>query len=134
LWSDRHLQLANGLTHKMDIALAAHAIEGRAPLLDHRILEWAQSLDDRDLVRGREKKVLFRAAYASELPPEVLSRRKHGFGAPVAQWLNGSLRDDFEAVMPSPLLDVRSQSDQTGQRAWTLYTFARWAQEWGAAW
>jgi asparagine synthase (glutamine-hydrolysing) len=134
LWSDRHLQLANGLTHKMDIALSAHGVEGRAPLLDHRILEWAQNLEDRDLVHGREKKTLFRAAFSPELPPEVLSRRKHGFGAPVTQWLNGALCEDFEATVPCSLLDREAQKNQTGQRAWTLYCFARWAREWRASW
>lgn len=134
LWSDRHLQLANGLTYKMDMALSAHAIEGRAPLLDHRILEWTQNLEDRDLVRGREKKVLLRSAYAEDLPPEVLNRKKHGFGAPVAQWLAGPLQDEFEAVLPCPLLGREVQKNLSGQRAWTLYSFARWASEWGASW
>lgn len=134
LWSDRHLHLANGLTHKMDIALSAHGVEGRAPLLDHRIFEWAQNLEAGDLVRGREKKVLFRAAFASDLPPEVLARPKQGFGAPVTTWLEGPLREDFEAAIPCSLLNSEAQKNQKGQRAWTLYCFATWAREWRASW
>jgi asparagine synthase (glutamine-hydrolysing) len=134
LWSDRHLHLANGLTHKMDIALSAHGVEGRAPLLDHRIFEWAQNLEDGDLVRGREKKVLFRAAFASELPPDVLSRPKQGFGAPVATWLKGPLHETFRTEVPCSLLGPEGQNDQKGQRAWTLFCFAKWAREWKASW
>ena len=47
LWTDRHLHLANDLTHKMDMALGAYGLEGRSPFLDHRILEWTQQLPAR---------------------------------------------------------------------------------------
>ena len=68
---DRHLPLANGLNYKTDIAYGAFGIEGRAPFLDHRLGEWAQGLRPEELVRGREKKVLLREAYAGDLPAEV---------------------------------------------------------------
>jgi asparagine synthase (glutamine-hydrolysing) len=139
LWSDRHLYLANNLTYKMDIALAAFGMEGRAPFLDHRILEWAQSLDSNDLVRGREKKVLLREAYRDALPATVLDRPKHGFGAPIASWMAGPLRETIRESLPCPLLDLKAQhlyaqKEAEGQRLWTLLTFARWAQRWGARW
>jgi asparagine synthase (glutamine-hydrolysing) len=134
LWSDRHLHLANGLTYKMDIALGAFGMEGRAPFLDHRILEWAQGLEPKDLVRGREKKVLLRRAYREALPASVLARPKHGFGAPVATWLMGPLKETLAETLPCPLLDAASQRNLSGQRLWTLLTFARWAQKWGARW
>ena len=134
LWSDRHLHLANGLTYKSDIAFAAHGMEGRAPLLDHRILEWAQNLDDHDLVRGREKKVQLREAYRDDLPPGVLTRPKHGFGAPIRQWLAGPLCDMTHSLLPCPLLEAKPQSGLIGQRQWTLLTFALWAKQWRASW
>lgn len=134
LWSDRHLSLANGLTYKMDIAMGAHGLEGRAPLLDHRILEWAQNLPGTDLVRGREKKVLLREAYRGILPPAVLSRAKQGFGAPVSQWLAGPLKERAAALLPCPLLSVDSQKNLKGQRLWTLFAFAAWAKRWNATW
>ena len=50
MWSDRHLYLPNDLTYKVDIALAGNGIENRAPFLDHRLLEWTQSLPAEELV------------------------------------------------------------------------------------
>ena len=134
LWSDRHLYLANDLTYKTEMALSAYAVEARAPFLDHRLLEWAQQLDSRDLVRGREKKVILREAYRQELPPGVMDRPKHGFGAPLDAWLSGPLQETRRASLPCPLLDAESQQHLSGQKLWTVLAFARWAHHWGASW
>jgi asparagine synthase (glutamine-hydrolysing) len=132
LWTDRHLHLANGLTHKIDMALGAHGIEGRSPYLDHRILEWTQQLPAHDLVRGWRKKILLWEAYGQELPKEIVARPKHGFGAPVGAWLAGPLRDLVRDLLPCPLLDPELQAHARGQRLWTLLTLARWAARWRA--
>jgi asparagine synthase (glutamine-hydrolysing) len=134
LWRDRHLHLPNDLTFKMDIALAAFGLEGRAPFLDHRILEWAQSLASKHLVRGRAKKILLRRAYRDRLPEALLSRPKRGFGSPIAAWLAGPLERTVKELLPCPLLDLKLQHTCSGQRLWTLLTFARWAQTWNARW
>lgn len=134
LWSDRHLYLPNDLTYKMDIALGAYGMEGRSPFLDHRILEWSQTLPSADLVRGRQKKVLLREAYRDDLPPGLLDRPKRGFGAPVSAWLDGPLRDLCRESLPCPLLDARAQAGSSGQRLWTLLTLARWARVSKATW
>lgn len=134
MWLDRQLYLPNNLTYKMDIALAGNAIEGRAPFLDHRLLEWAQSLPPGDLVQGREKKVLLRAAYQKDLPPDVLGRPKQGFGAPIGAWLAGPLRELAREVFPCPLLDRARQQRLQGQKLWTMVAFALWARDWRASW
>jgi len=134
LWTDRHLHLANGLTHKVDLALGAYGIEGRAPFLDHRILEWTQALPSGDLVRGPERKILLREAYRAELPWKIITRPKHGFGAPIGAWLSGPLREMVQDSLPCPLLDPALQKAAGGQRLWTLLMFARWAARWGARW
>jgi asparagine synthase (glutamine-hydrolysing) len=134
LWTDRHLNLANGLTHKMDMALGAYGVEGRAPFLDHRILEWTQALPSGDLVRGQERKILLREAYRAELPREIITRPKHGFGAPIGAWLAGPLRQMVQDSLPCPLLHPALQKSARGQRQWTLLMFARWSARWGATW
>jgi asparagine synthase (glutamine-hydrolysing) len=134
LWTDRHLHLANGLTYKTDIALGAFGIEGRAPFLDHRLIEWAQWLPAAELVRGEEKKIVLRSAYAAALPPKVLDRPKQGFGAPVTAWLEGPLREMARDALPCPLFDRKEQENWTGQRLWTLVAFSCWARQWKASW
>lgn len=133
LWTDRHLYLANDLTHKMDMALGAYGLEGRSPFLDHRILEWTQQLPVGDLVRGSRKKILLQGAYREELPKGITTRPKHGFGAPVGAWLAGPLQGLIQELLPCPLLDPELQTHAQGQRLWTLLTFAGWAKRWGAS-
>jgi len=133
LWTDRHLHLANGLLHKMDIAVGAHGLEARSPFLDHRVLEWAQQLPHADLVRGGAAKILLREAYREELPPEISARSKHGFGAPIGSWLAGPLRPLLRECLPCRLLHPKRQ-ESSGQRLWTLLMFAQWADYWRATW
>jgi asparagine synthase (glutamine-hydrolysing) len=134
MWIDRHLALANGLNYKTDIAYGAFGIEGRAPFLDHRLGEWAEGLRPEELVRGREKKILLRAAYAGDLPADMLNRPKQGFGAPIERWLRGPLRELVGDMLPCPLFDRELQARRSGQQLWTLLMFAQWAREWRASW
>ncbi len=127
MWIDRYLALANGLNYKTDIAYGAFGMEGRAPFLDHRLTEWAGSLPARELVRGRDKKILLRAAYADDLPAGALDRPKRGFGAPIGPWMRGPLRDVVREVLPQ-------QRRWNDQQVWTLLIFALWAREWRASW
>ncbi len=134
LWSDRHLYLSNDLTYKMDIALGAHGIEGRGPFLDSRVLEWAQGLDAGDLVRGGRKKILLRAAYRGIVPDQILDRPKLGFGAPIAQWLDGPLKEFANDHFTCPLLDRVPREGLAGQRRWALIAFSNFVRQWRATW
>lgn len=70
----------------------AHSLEGRAPLLDHRLIEFAARLPEDLRVRDGRGKYLLRKVAARWLPPAVLTKRKQGFAIPLAQWFRGPLR------------------------------------------
>ena len=98
------------------------------------MIEWAGTLPAELLVRGRNKKVLLRAAYRQDLPEQVLNRPKQGFGAPVGPWLAGPLRDWARDLVPSPLLDRQAQQNRSGQQLWALAVFSQWAHQARATW
>jgi len=71
----------------------ACSLEVRAPLLDHKIVEFAASLPSRLKYRGSVSKFLLKRHVASRLPALDVHRPKQGFELPLAAWLRGDLRD-----------------------------------------
>ena len=67
----------------------AVSLELRAPFLDHRVVELGLALP-RELAFG---KVALKRAFAADLPPEISSRGKTGFGVPLDRWFREELRE-----------------------------------------
>jgi asparagine synthase (glutamine-hydrolysing) len=96
---DLETYLPGDLLVKADLASMACSLELRAPLLDPRVLELGLALPDRLKVRGRRGKWALQEAFAELLPPEVLARRKTGFGVPLERWFREDLREQAETVL-----------------------------------
>ncbi|MBK1644907.1 asparagine synthase (glutamine-hydrolyzing) [Thiocapsa imhoffii] len=104
--------LADDILVKVDRSTMAHSLEARAPLLDHRLVEFAAALPVHWKLKGWRKKYLLRESLRGRLPGGVLDGSKRGFNAPISQWLNGALRDFARDTLASPRLHewVRPQA------------------------
>jgi asparagine synthase (glutamine-hydrolysing) len=71
----------------------ANSLELRSPFLDYRLVEFAASLPINLKLRGTTKKYLLKKMLAGRLPAKMIDRKKRGFNAPIAFWLNGELQD-----------------------------------------
>ena len=91
--ADIGMYLPDCLLVKVDIASMAHALEARSPLLDHVLMEFVAALPADYKLRNGGGKHLLRKVAASLLPPEILTRRKMGFGVPLDHWFRGALRE-----------------------------------------
>ena len=89
LYVDLKITLGDNDLLKVTRAADLAGLEVRFPLLDHPLVELTATLPVRDKVRGTEKRYLFKQAFASLLPREILAKTKHGFGLPVGDWLRG---------------------------------------------
>lgn len=93
---------------KVDRASMLASLEVRAPLLDHRIVEFAFGrLSPAQRVNDGARKVLLRSLAQRRLPAWFNSTRKQGFSIPLAQWVRGPwgrLIEDVAAA-PASLLD-----------------------------
>jgi asparagine synthase (glutamine-hydrolysing) len=85
--------LPDDILAKVDRASMAVSLEVRAPLLDHKLIEFVATIPSDLKLRGRCGKYIFKKAMAPLLPPEVLKRRKQGFAVPLNRWFREELRD-----------------------------------------
>ena len=87
LYLDIKLTIGDNDLLKVTRTAELAGIEVRFPMLDHSLAEFTGSLPAHYKVNGLEKRYLFKRAFRSLLPPEILAKRKHGFGLPVSDWL-----------------------------------------------
>ena len=99
---DVQTYLPDDLLVKVDIATMAHGLEGRSPLLDHEVMEFAASLPSSMKLRGTIKKYIFKRAVRELVPPEIIDRPKMGFGVPLDRWFRHDLREMAYDILLSP--------------------------------
>lgn len=89
------------LSSQGDRVSMAHAIEGRFPFLDHRLVEFANQLPPRLKLRGLTEKYILRRAMARHLPPVIANRPKQPYRSPDAQSFFGPGAPDYVAEVLS---------------------------------
>ncbi len=146
---DMETYLPEDILTKVDRMSMAHSIESRVPLLDNELLALAASLPSRLKIRDGRRKILLKAVAARELPPEVLERRKQGFGVPLDAWFRGSLRElatdtllarrsvergYFQSGFVRRLLkEHASGARDHSLRLWQLVVFEQWHRQYADA-
>lgn len=94
------LYLAGQNLANADRASMAVSLELRAPFVDHAFVEFMGRIPSSLKLRGfRPLKQLLKRALADRLPPEILRRRKHGFGVPFGAWFRGELAEPLLRVL-----------------------------------
>jgi asparagine synthase (glutamine-hydrolysing) len=99
---DQFTSMAYHILTKVDIASMAHAVEVRSPLLDHRLAELARGLPLRLLMNGSEGKLILKDLLRGQVPAEVLSKPKTGFGLPIREVFAGPGRAYLTEVLTAP--------------------------------
>ena len=93
LWLDYKTYMVDDILQKVDRATMAVSLEGREPLLDHRLIEWAAQLpSDFKLHNGISKKIL-RDITHKFIPKEIMERPKMGFRIPIELWLKNEQKE-----------------------------------------
>jgi asparagine synthase (glutamine-hydrolysing) len=134
LWLDSTHILADDLLVKMDIATMANSLEGRSPLLDHKLVEFAAALPHDMKCSVWTTKPILRQIARSWLPGEVARAPKRGFEVPMADWLRGQMKPFAAELLLSPKARFREFVDHqqvdrmfrehqagTRDRAWQLW-------------
>jgi asparagine synthase (glutamine-hydrolysing) len=146
LWLDQQQYLVNDILNKCDRMSMAHSLEVRPVFLDHRIVEFANSLPEELKFDGRSTKRVLRELMKDKLPASVIKRPKQGFDIPTHGWFRGVLRPLLEETLSEKniretgLFDYQTitamKADHAQRRAsygyhfWGLVIFMLWVKHW----
>ena len=73
------------LSSQGDRVAMANSVEGRVPFLDHRVIEFANTLPANYKLRGLREKAVLRKSVEDLLPPSIVNRVKQPYRAPDSQ-------------------------------------------------
>jgi asparagine synthase (glutamine-hydrolysing) len=141
-YADLRTYLADGLLPKVDVATMAHGLEARAPLLDHRVLEFAYRLPGA-LNDPSDPKRLLRKLLDRYVPRALTEGPKRGFTVPVSTWFRRDLEPQVRGLPSGPLVEsgyvdrrglaamvdehIRGERDH-GDRLFHLMVLSRWLE------
>jgi asparagine synthase (glutamine-hydrolysing) len=144
-YADLKGYLSNDVLVKVDRMSMAHALEVRCPLLDRRIVEFAFRVPVSKKMPKLQPKALLRGLAAGRLPDRIRTLPKHGFTAPVAEWLAGPSAERFRAEVlggdarTASMIDRahvaklfaehRARRQDHGYALWAVWMLERWARQ-----
>jgi asparagine synthase (glutamine-hydrolysing) len=126
-------------------------IEVGFPLLADALVDLSMQLSPRDKVRGLRLRHFFKQSLTEFLPPEIIAKKKHGFGLPVGSWLvsDSALRnlahDSLSAlanrrlIRPTLVQEIFSKrldehAGYYGEMIWVLMQLELWLEARVPAW
>jgi asparagine synthase (glutamine-hydrolysing) len=107
LYLDVKMTLADNDLRKVLGTAEMVGVRARFPLLDHKLAELSGRVPASLKMRGFEKRFIFKEAMKEILPHNVLYKKKHGFGVPVALWFLQDPR--LESLVSDVLTDSRTR-------------------------
>lgn len=118
------------LAYSDKMSMAA-SVEVRVPFLDDTVVDFMERVPASLKIRGGNQKYLLRQAMRTELPRDVIRRRKAGFGLPVRSWIRTELREMVEDLLSPGRVKARGlfapaavgrmvAENRRGDRDWTL--------------
>jgi asparagine synthase (glutamine-hydrolysing) len=96
LAADYKTYMVDDILVKVDRATMSVSLEGREPLLDHRIAEFVSQLPSNFKIRDGKKKYLLKQITHKYIPEKLIDRPKMGFAIPVVHWFRKDLKEIFE--------------------------------------
>lgn len=138
--------LVDDILVKVDRATMAYSLEGREPLLDHRLVEFCARLNTKFHNRNGNSKSLLKEICYEYIPKSLMDRPKKGFSIPTDLWLKKNLKSivmEFAGqafLTQQNIFDVKNCGkfienyyngyDKNAERVWFFLMFQMWYQKW----
>ena len=87
LYLDWKHTLADNDIRKVNTMCKAAGVNVRYPMLDDHVVEFSTRIPGSIKLKGQNLRSFYKSVYADFLPPEIISKTKHGFGLPFGVWM-----------------------------------------------
>jgi len=144
MFNDLNNYLLNDILALTDKGTMAASVEGRVPLLDHKLVEFAFSLSSQVNLLNGKAKGLFKEVLKKYLPTDVINRKKEGFNAPITVWMMEKLNKDISLELNrakdsilSEIIDIDKMQNylnkanyrsSISETVFSLYVFSKWCR------
>jgi len=126
LYVDVKTYLVDDIMTKVDKMSMAVSLESREPLLDHKLLEFAATVPTGLKLKDGRSKYLLRRLLEKRIPKAIVDRPKHGFEAPIGEWLRGPLAPMVDGLLTDGRLRDRGIfDDRAVARVWSEHRDGR---------
>ena len=146
LATDYQTYMVDDILTKIDRATMSIGLEGREPLLDYRIIEFAARLPSKFKVKDGIDKYILKEIAHKYIPKELMDRPKMGFSVPIYDWFKDELSELFKEYLNKERLDregifnsnevikLRDKylngDKENIQRLWFILMFEMWHEKW----
>ncbi len=138
--------LPDDMLVKVDRATMAFSLEGREPLVDHRLLEFSARLKSSMHFNDGKLKGLLKSIAYDHIPSALLDRPKKGFSIPTDKWLRNELKElvmdmcNIQFITSQNIFESREVQrmvsnyykgyDRNAERIWFFLMFQMWYKKW----
>ncbi len=107
LYMDMKTQMVDQLLLLTDKMTMATSLEGRVPFLDHTMVEFAATIPPKYKVHGFDLRHIQRESLREILPPEIMNKKKMGFGCPIGRWVKDDLNEYIHDLLSEDTIKRR---------------------------
>jgi len=131
---------------KVDKATMSVGLEGREPMLDHRVIEYLSQLPSSFKIRNGVNKWLLKQVVHRYIPKELMERPKKPFIAPLMVWFKDDLKEQLKYYLSesslsktgvfdhAPIIKLRDEylagRKINYQKLWQVLMFQLWYNQW----
>ena len=131
---------------KVDRASMSVSLEGREPLLDHRLAEYMAQVPVELKYKKSKGKYLLREILKKYIPAQITDRPKAGFSVPLKSWLINELKEKAITALNSNILkedkifkerelqkitdNLKNNKIDNENLIWMIIVYVEWRERW----
>jgi asparagine synthase (glutamine-hydrolysing) len=141
---DYKLFMNEDVLTKVDRATMSVSLEGREPLIDHRIIEYMARVPVNIKYKNNEGKYLLRQIIYKYIPKDLIDKPKTGFQIPLNEWLRTDLKFLVTKYLDISKLDKEIfnvnevklikerffKGENIGSVIWFILVYQMWREMW----